>query len=62
MFAAVLFVCIPNWCGFITPETNTYSKEVDCVAAVKSLAVDIKKQAPDASLVPTCLKVKAETI
>ncbi len=62
MFAAVLFVCVNNWCGFVSPETNVFSKEVDCVAAVKTLAADVKKHAPDASIMLSCIKVKAETI
>lgn len=62
MFAAVLFVCVNNWCGFISPETNVFSKEVDCVEEVRALAVDVKTQAPNASIMLTCIKVNAETI
>ena len=62
MFAAILFVCIPDWCGFISPHINLYPTEQNCVVETSRLVEDVRKNTPTAKIAATCFKVKAESI
>ena len=62
MFAALLFVCVNEWCGFISPEINTFRTDQACKVEVKQLAEDVLRNAPSAKVMMTCLKVKGEVI
>lgn len=62
MFAALLFVCVNDWCGFVSPEVNLFPSEKACAVEVTRLAEGVLKNAPSAKVMLTCLKVKGETI
>ena len=62
MFAALLFVWVNDWCGFVSPEVNAFRTEQACVVEVKRLAEDVLKNAPSAKVMLTCLKVRGEVI